>query len=193
MEFRRLLICVMDSFSSCNCTWSWWPAPVCFDKAVRKSESSSVLNRGFTVTKCLFGSQLSTNIRNSSCLFNLNFILPLFNVFFNLEAFSIPISFYFCFHRFTLQFDRFFFCSTIFSASLNVCLLYLNYHSNFTNFSAINIYAQSFTFVFTHRTFEEINNKVSKCQTMEVHQKTARNFERKFLAREEDGNKQQQQ
>ena len=108
MEFRRLLICVMDSFSSCNCTWSWWPAPVCFDKAVRKSESSSVLNRGFTVTKCLFSSQLSTNIRNSLCLFNLNFILPLFNVFFNFEAFSIPISFYFCFHRFTLQFDRFF-------------------------------------------------------------------------------------
>ena len=137
MEFRRLLICVMDSFSSCNCTWSWWPAPVCFDKAVRKSESSSVLNRGFTVTKCLFSSQLSTNIRNSSCLFNLNFILPLFNVFFNFEAFSIPISFYFCFHRFTLQFDRFFFLLNNF-LSISQCLftlsqLSLQFHELFSN------------------------------------------------------------
>ena len=95
MEFRRLLICVMDSFSSCNCTWSWWPAPVCFDKAVRKSESSSVLNRGFTVTKCLFSSQLSTNIRNSLCLFNLNFILPFLTFSSILKLFQFQLVFIF--------------------------------------------------------------------------------------------------
>ena len=137
MEFRRLLICVMDSFSSCNCTWSWWPAPVCFDKAVRKSESSSVLNRGFTVTKCLFSSQLSTNIRNSLCLFNLNFILPLFNVFFNFWSFSNSNLFLFLLPPFHTSVWQIFFLLNNF-LSISQCLftlsqLSLQFHELFSN------------------------------------------------------------
>ena len=137
MEFRRLLICVMDSFSSCNCTWSWWPAPVCFDKAVRKSESSSVLNRGFTVTKCLFSSQLSTNIRNSLCLFNLNFILPLFNVFFNFWSFFNSNLFLFLLPPFHTSVWQIFFLLNNF-LSISQCLftlsqLSLQFHELFSN------------------------------------------------------------